>query len=61
MRVALHTTGHRTALLKKAITKVNTIHTSMVATKFPLEFFHVTEDQMVILGMGEDVSPAGHG
>jgi hypothetical protein len=41
--------------------KVDTVPTSTVTTKFPLEFFHMMEDQMVILGMGEDVSPAAMG
>jgi hypothetical protein len=61
MLVALHTTGHRTTPLEKAITKVDTVPTSTVATKFPPEFFHVTKDQTVISGMGEDVSPAAMG
>ncbi len=61
MLVALHTTGHWTTPLKKAITKVDTIPRSTVATKFPPEFFHTTEDQRVISGMGEDVSPAAMG
>ncbi len=59
--VVLHMMGHRTKPLRKAITKVDTIPTSTVSTKFPLEFFHVMEDQMVILVMGEDVSPAAMG
>jgi hypothetical protein len=61
MLVALHTMGHRTMPLEKAITKVDTVPMSMVATKFPPEFFHATEDQTVISGMGEDVSPAAMG
>jgi hypothetical protein len=61
MLVALHTTGHRTTPLKKAITKVDIIPTSTVATKFPPEFFHAMEDQTVILGMGEDASPLAMG